>query len=149
MFKVQSQLTNVRPTKTTDAEVETTPTSGNIKLNTIACGKLKATAGDYAVVVEASNGDEDAKLYIAKGHAGDKTNAQIGAKINSTTGKQGGSMIFSSENAYRTLKGTSSEKRVFKLGEGIESNGTTYFELIFDRTEAKMERKPAKVGATH
>lgn len=143
-FKVTKQLTNTRPEKSTSPEVSTTPTKGNLKLNTAGAEKLGLSMGDYAMIVEAE--DENGKgFYIVKGHKGDKENgiAQAGAVLASTSGKEGSSLQFSSENAYRSLGGSESgEKQVYSIGEAVVSEGVSYFKLDFARAEARQVRKP-------
>lgn len=144
MFKVTAQLTNVRPSKSSDAEVSTTPTKGNVKLNAPAAAKIGVLIGDHVAIVEAE--DENGKgLYIVKGNAGDKENkiAQVGAVLASTSGKEGSSLQFSSENAFRSLGGnTTEDKKVFSVAEGFNApDGKTYYKLDFVRSEAKVARK--------
>ena len=131
MFKV---LTNVRAPKSTIAEVETTPTSGNVKINSIACSLLDLGAKDYAGIAE-----NDGKLYVFKGKQG------VGSKVASASGKTSGSMQFSSENAYRQLGGNVEKKRIFTVSdEAVTDGGVSYFELTHSRDEDKVARKPKK-----
>jgi hypothetical protein len=143
MFQVIGSKTNVRSPKSTVAEVETTPTPGNIKLNSLACSAIGVTLGDYLAVVEANDGEANAN-YLVKGSAGseDGKTPQIGAKLNSTSGRAGGSLQFSSENAYKELGGNKVTKKSYTLGEGfLAPDGKTYFKLIFSHEGEKMSRK--------
>lgn len=150
MFK---QLTNVRPSKTESPEVSTTPTNGNIKLNAPAATKLGVNVGDYAVIAT-----DNGKVYIAKGSEGNKENntPNVGAKLASTNGKNGGSLQFSSENAFREMGGNKDNKRVFAMGDPVDENGgtpsegytgTLYYELTFTHNEEKVVKKAAETTA--
>lgn len=144
MFKVTAQLTNVRPSKSSEPEVSTTPTKGTIKLNAPAASKIGVTVGDYAAIVEAEDANGKG-LYIVKGHEGNKEEkiSQVGAALASTSGNAGGSLHFSSENAFRTLGGTKEGvKKVYSVGEAVTpGDGNTYFKLDYVRDEARQERK--------
>ena len=63
------QITNVRPSKSEVAEVMTTPTKGNIKLNSLAAKAMNMNAEDYAKVFK-----NEGVFYLTKGTAGDKEN---------------------------------------------------------------------------
>lgn len=141
MFKVTS-LTNVRPTKTENPEVSTTPTDGNIKINAPGAKKLGVTLGDYIVVVSA-NDEENAGIYIAKGSEGNKEQniSNIGAKLSSPTNKSGGNLVFSSGNAYKELGGVKTLKKVYSIAdEPIVADGVSYYKLTYVRDEIKAVR---------
>lgn len=139
MFKVTEQLTNVRPSKTEEPELTTTPTSGNIKVNAPGATKLGVSNGDHLAVVKANDGNGEA-FYAVKGHAATETESQLGSVLSSPTGKMGGSLQMSSENAYRELGGNKENRKVYSIGEGVEDGGKTYFRLNFVREEAKAPR---------
>jgi len=142
MFKVLGTLTNVRPSKTETPELNTAPSNGIIKLNAPACKLLGVTNGDLVTIVPAE--DENGKsLYITKGKAGSETESQVGAKLSSAAGKDktGGSLQFGSENAWRELSGNNNEKMVYTINETpVVYEGANYFQITFNRAEAKMAR---------
>lgn len=140
MFKVKSQLTNIRPSKSESPELSTTPTKGNIKLNAPGATKMGLTNGDYVSIVKAED-ENGESLYAVKGNAGDDKNPQFGSILSSTSGKTGGSLQMSSENAFRELGGNSTTRKVYSIGEAIESEGKSYYKLNFVREETKAERK--------
>ena len=139
MFKVIGSLSNVRPAKSEIAELSTTPTKGNIKLNAPAAEKMKVTIGDYVAIVKAED-ENGVSLYVVKGNASDESKGvkQVGSIL---SGKSGGSLLLSSENAFRELGGNGNDKQVYNLEDAVEADGASYFKLSFARTEAKMERK--------
>ena len=141
MFKVIGSLSNVRPAKSNVAELSTTPTKGNIKLNSPAAEKMKVTIGDFIAIVKAED-ENGVSLYAVKGNAADESKGvkQVGSIL---SGKSGGSLLLSSENAFRELGGNGGNKQVYTLEDAIVADGAEYFKLSFVRTEAKMERKLA------
>jgi len=138
-FKVLGTLTNVRSPKTENPELNTTPTKGNIKLNSPATAKLRLSKGDYVALAPVDTGKDKPELFLFKGIEGDKAKniSQIGAVL---AGKSGGSLQFSSENAYRELGGNKNNKKVFSIGEAQEHEGVSYFKLTFEREETKLEK---------
>lgn len=139
MFKDKlTQLTNVRPSKSENPEVSTTPTNGNVKLNAPAAAKLGVGVGDFIVIGTAAEG-----IFIYKGSEGNKEQGtpNVGAKLASTNGKNGGSLQFSSENAFRALEGNKDVKKVYSIEDAIEEEGVSYFKLNYVRDDAKMAKK--------
>lgn len=138
MFKVKEQLSNVRSAKSDVAEVSTTPTKGNIRLNSVAAGLMGITNNDYAAIVKAEDSNGEG-IFICKGSKTE--DGQFGSIVATATGKNGGSLLFSSENAYRNLGGNVDTKKVYTLGDSEVHEGVEYFRLNFSREEAKIERK--------
>lgn len=149
MFKVTSQLSNVRSPKSTEPIVETTPTNGNLKLNAPACEKIGVTNKEYIAIVKGKiNEDAEEAIYIVKGHKdGEK---QFGSRLASPGDKDGGTLQFSSENAYKALGGCKEEKKQYTVTDGVESSdGNVYFELVFKGSIEKVERKTTKKELAH
>jgi hypothetical protein len=141
MFKVVGQLTNVRSPKSTEPIVETSSTPGTIKLNAPACEVIGVNNKDYVAVVKGKmNEDAEEAIYIVKGHKTD--DGQFGSKLASAGDKAGGSLGFSSENAYKALDGSKDSKKQYTIGDGIKHDGSTYFELVFKQEVEKTVRKP-------
>lgn len=141
MFK---QLTNVRPEGNTKPELLTTPTSGNIKINSAGASHCKVNVGDYvSILFEDDKDSEWYGLYFVKGNTGDEKNAPFGAKLSSAGKKNAGSMGFSSENAYQSLEGNTKERIVYSIGEGKSHPdfATPLFPLTKVRTEPKTVRE--------
>ena len=139
MFKVSANLTGVRAPKTTDAELSTTSTPGSFRLNANAAEKLKVQAGDHVRVIvgEDENGTEQFAI-----HKADSTEAGT-AKVAFSNGKNSGSLVFSSSNAYARLGGSSDILKVYLLGDGEvgqEGDNNTYFPLTPSTDRSKMER---------
>lgn len=142
MFTLKARTTNVRPSKTEVAEVSTTPTHGNFKINAPASLVLGVKTGDYLDVVI---GNDDA-LYVAKGvapvkdEAGKTIEAAIGAKLASTNGKMSGTLGASSANTYESLKGSKEANMIYTMDveNPKEFEGTLYYRLEFSREEAKQ-----------
>lgn len=146
-FTIEKRTTNVRPSKTEVAEVSTTPTKGNFKINQPGADVLGVKTGDYIdVVVGKVDGVE--AIYVAKGKApvkeGDKTvEGAIGAKLASANGKLAGTLQASSANTYDVLKGNTEENVVYAIDiENPQVSGdTTYYALTEVRREAKQAKK--------
>jgi hypothetical protein len=139
MFQVVEQLSNVRPAKSENPELTTTPNKGNMRLNSVAAVKVGVTNDDYVGILKGR--DENGEgLFIFKGTAGSEDTKQVGSRLASATGRNGGSLLFSSENAYRNLGGNSENNKVYEIGDSIEHGGVTYFRLNFVREEAKLAR---------
>ncbi len=150
VFKVMGTLTGVRPPKTTEALVITSPTKGNIKVNSAACTKLKVAAEDYLTIcpVETDNGLE---LYLTKGvkPSEDGKTKQVGAIL---SGKSGGTLMFSSENAYQELGGNKENNLIYSVADAVgeadgklvevtpDYKGSLYYKLTFKTKEAKAAR---------
>ncbi|RTK92539.1 MAG: hypothetical protein EKK61_03835 [Rickettsiales bacterium] len=140
MFQVVEQLSNVRPPKSENPELTTTPNKGNMRLNSVAAAKIGVTNDSYVAILKAR--DENGEgLFIFKGNEGSEDKPQIGSRLASSTGHNGGSLLFSSENSYRNLGGNSQVNKVYEIGDSIEHDGVTYFRLNFVREEAKLARK--------
>lgn len=139
MFKDKlTQLTNVRPSKSENPEVSTTPTNGNVKLNAPAAAKIGVGVGDFIVI-----GTSEEGTFIYKGSEGSKDagTPNVGAKLASTNGKNGGSLQFSSENAFRALGGNKDVKKVYSIAdEAIVEDGVSYYKLEYVRDDAKMAK---------
>ncbi len=154
MFK---QLTNVQAPKTDKPELGTTPTPGTMKLNDPACAAIKVGNGDFLSVLEDDDTNSEWNgLWLTKGNESTKDaegkvlTAQFGSKVASITGKNGGSMQFSSEMAYRALKGNKTTREVYS----IETTPMTHpdfqfplYKLTWIRSEAKTEKKAKAVTA--
>lgn len=155
MFKVIGSVSNVRPAKSENPELSTTPTSGNIKLNAPAAEKMGVTITDHVAIVKAG-ADGEVALYAVKGNAAsakgvEPVEKQIGSVL---SGKSGGSLLFSSENAFKELEGNKEDKVVYEIGDSeeaeFEGRTRTFFKLNKIRTEPKAVRKEsAKKEATH
>lgn len=139
-FKVVSQLSNTRPAKSDSPELSTTPTAGNIKINAPAAEKMRVGAGDYLTIVKAET-EEGLSLFVTKGNPSSKNEAtgeevkQSGSILSGT-----GSLLFSSENAFRELGGNDATKKVYTIGDAVEDEGKQYFPLTFARDEEKIAR---------
>lgn len=140
MFKV---LTNVRPSKTETPELSTTPTAGTMKLNSPAASHIKGNVGDYVTVIEDENPNSEfhgqwlMKCAVAVGDE-----AQVGSKLASTNKQNGGSLQFSSSNAYQALKGNDNTRVVYTIGDAVEhAEAGTIYKLTFSREETKTEKK--------
>lgn len=159
MFNIKNRLTNVRPSKTEVAEVSTTPTKGNFKINTPGALALGLKTGDYLDVVDAEV-DGEVKLYIGKGIAPEKVEdgvdkhgkpkhktvkAGIGSKLASANDKILGTLQASSANTYDTLKGNKDSKMIYAIdleNPQVDSDtNTTYYSLTFVRSEDKQTKK--------
>lgn len=146
-MKFLAPLTNVRPSKTDVPELSTAPSSGMLKINTPAANLLGVTSKDYVTIVPAQDEEGNNKFYLAKGHASStdangKKIPQVGAILSSASGTGAGALQFGSENAWQTLGGNSEEKKFYTISETpYEQDGVQYFELTFNRSEAKMARK--------
>lgn len=141
MFKVVSQLTNVRSPKSTEALIETSSTPGTIKLTSPACEKIGVTNKDYVAIVKGKiSEDSEEQIFIVKGNKTE--DKQFGSKLASAANKAGGSLGFSSENAYKALEGSKDAKKQYIVGEGVEADGQIYFPLEFKQEVEKTVRKP-------
>jgi hypothetical protein len=119
-FTVKQGLANVRPAKTEVAEVSTTPTHGNFKINAPGALAIGVKTGDYLnVVIGDLNEGAGDELFIAKGIEGSKDEkgkiivATVGAKLASSNGKLGGALQASSANIYSAMKGNIHENLVY------------------------------------
>ena len=150
-FKVLGSLTNVRSVKTEEALIETTPTKGNIKLNANAASKMGVTKGDYLAIVPAADVDEKGnpiagteQIFLTRGTAGSEDGKvkQAGSIL---SGKAGGSLLCSSENAWKEMGGNSLNKCSFNVGDGqtFDGDSNTYYKLTFVGEIAKSVRKKA------
>lgn len=147
MFKVTSQLTNVRPSKTENPELATATSDGMVKINAPGAKLMGLTVKDYVTVVEAEKENGEAGLFLVKGNASNPAEkvAQVGSILSSSSGTQGGTLQFGSGNAWKSLGGNKEHRRVFDISSTpIESEGKNYFEINFVRTEEKLAR--AKKG---
>lgn len=142
IFKVLASLSNVRPTKTEEAELSTTPTNGNIRLNSPGSKKIGVAEGDYVAIVEAESEGGEVALYVTKGHKGSaKGETPVVRQEGSVlSGKSGSTLLFSSENAFRTLGGNKDTKQIYSIGEAVEADDRKYFKLTFSRSEEKVAR---------
>jgi hypothetical protein len=141
MFKVIAQVSNVRPTKNEEPELATTPTNGNMRLNGPGAKKVGVAEGDYVAIVEAA--DEDGTgLYITKGNKGSaKGETPVVRQSGSVlSGKSGSTLLFSSENAFRTLGGNGEKKQIYSIGDARVEGDQSYFKLTFSRDEEKVTR---------
>lgn len=145
MFKVIGSVSNVRPSKSENPELSTTPTNGNIKLNAPGAAKMGITIGDHVAIVKGED-ENGIALYAVKGNAGSaKGESPVVRQVGSVlSGKSGGSLLFSSENAFRELQGNKNEKKVYEIGDAeqaeFEGATRTFFKLNLVRTEPKAER---------
>lgn len=146
-FTIEKRTTNVRPSKTEVAEVSTTPTKGNFKINQPGADVLGVKTGDYIdVVVGKVDGVES--IYVAKGkapvkdEAGKTIEAAIGAKLASANGKLAGNLQASSANTYEVLKGNDTENVIYAIDvENPQTHdGVTYYALSESRREPKQAK---------
>lgn len=145
MFKVTKTLTNVKPAKSSEPEIETAPTPGHFRINPNAYAMMGIQPGDYIAIVEAKtevDGEEVVSPFAVKGEGGEETDSNFGAKVGAINDKGTGSYSFSSQNSWNALNGNTDEKQVYRIAEPVtDEEGTEYFRLVFDRTEPKIERK--------
>lgn len=149
-FKVLQRLTNVRSPKDETPMLITTPSKGIIKINSSAALRLGVAVEDYVTIVAAET-EKGKGFYLTKGVAPVEANEekgieaveQIGSKLSpSTAGVMGGTLQFSSENAWRELNGNNENRNYFNIAETpVTDDGQDYFELTFDRTEPKQVRE--------
>ncbi len=153
VFKIIGAVSNVRPSKSEVAELSTTPTSGNIKLNAPASEKMGVTIKDFVAIVKGED-ENGVALYAVKGNAGSEKGAtpvvrQCGSVL---SGKSGGSLLFSSENAFRELEGNDKEKKIYEIGEPVEAEfegaNRKFFKLNLVRTEPKAERTASEKASS-
>ncbi|MBS1960734.1 MAG: hypothetical protein JST04_00855 [Bdellovibrionales bacterium] len=145
MFKVIGKLTGTRPTGTDKAQLETTPTSGGMRLNTPAAATLGVSAGDHVMIVLAGDEGTEPVPYLA---VGGNSGAKL-AFVNAQEKK--GKLSFSDAAGYAALKGNSSGSNVYDLGEAVESDGVKYYPLTLADTKtkaARKERTPEQIAAT-
>lgn len=147
-FKVVQSLSNVRPSKTEEAELSTTPTNGNIKINSPGALRMKLTIKDYVSIVKAQD-DDGIAIYAVKGNAGSgKGETPVKRQVGSIlSGKSGGSLLFSSENAFRELDGNKENKKIYSISETpvvytYEGVDREFYKLTLVATEEKVARKP-------
>lgn len=137
MFK---QLTNVQAPKTDQPELNTTPTGGTMKLNLAAGDKIKSGVGDFVAVLEDTDPESEFNgVWLTKGNPKTDTEDQFGSKLSSTTGKNGGSLQFSSELSYRALKGNDNTRMVYSVGDAQTHPQVSnpIYKLTFLREEVK------------
>lgn len=143
MFIVKAQLTNVKAPRNDEGTLTTTPTDGNMRISPLGAQLMGVGDEDYlaGVLGEDANGDDVFALF--KGAPGTETEAPVGAKLASPSGKPGSSLNFSSANLYEKLGGGQGKNRVWKIDaeNKVESEGITYFPLTFLRDEEPQERK--------
>ena len=153
-FTVKQGLANVRPAKTEVAEVSTTPTSGNFKINAPGALAIGVKTGDFLnVVIGDLNEGAGDELFISKGVAGMKEDgkvitATVGAKLASSNGKLGGALQASSANIYVAMKGNTTENVVYTIDvdSPVDLDGTVYYRLAHSRVEAKQAKRVKKVS---
>lgn len=155
-FKVLQRLTNVRSPKDESPMLITTPSKGIIKINSSAALRIGVAVEDYMTIVAAET-DKGKGFYLTKGVAPVEANEaagveavdQIGSKLSpSTAGVQGGTLQFSSENAWRELNGNNEKRHYYNIAETpITEDGQEYFELTFDRSEDKQVREKSEEEA--
>lgn len=155
MFKVSGTLTNVRPPSSTEPQLETTSTNGNMRLNSLAAEVIGVSDGDYLAVISGEtevDGEVVKKFGLVKGYASEKGN--YGAKLGSANKKGGGNLNFSSSNAWDRLGGNEEELMVYDVaetpiyvndeGEEVSSDdpdATAVYMLEFNSSKPKQERK--------
>ena len=147
MFK---QLTNARPAGTSVAELTTTTTPSNMKINEPASSKMGLAKGDYVTVLEDTDTNSEYHgTWITKGAAAVKNDAgkiitpQVGAAL-ATIGKgNSSSLSFSSALAYQSLNGNEKTKVVYSIGDAVNHPDleNPIYKLEFLREEEKSERK--------
>lgn len=153
MFKPLSQLTNVRPSKSESPELLTSPSSGQIKINAPAAKLLGVSVEDYLTIIDAET-DNGKQYFVAKGHAandgsnGQPKVAQVGGILSSPSGVAGGTLSWGSQNAWNTLGGNKTTKKIFSIAEEpFNYEGTDYYLLTLVREEAKPIRKSKEATA--
>lgn len=148
MFKIKSQLTNVRPTKNESPELTTTPTPGNLKINAPAAKLLNVGVGEYLTIITAET-ENGLGSFLTKGNKGNDDVKQVGSILSSTSENGGGNLQFGSTNAWNELNGNKNVKKVYSISSTpIEFDGVNYFEITFNRDEEKAERKTKAILGT-
>jgi hypothetical protein len=145
MFKLGRTLTNVKPPKSTEPQIETTPTPGNFRINSYGYEKMGLQLGDYIAITTATDEDEDGNpvsiLLAYQGAQGDDESNNVGSKLGATNSSNAGSYSFSSRNSWNEMGGNEDEKVMFNILDGVELDGVTYFQLVEAGREDKVERK--------
>lgn len=139
MLKVVGTLTGTRPAGTDQAQLETTPTTGGMRLNLPAAKLLGVTAGQTVRIVLAGEDGQEAIPYLAVGGEG---GAKL-AYVNSEEKK--GKLSFSDAAGYKELGGSSDKSVIYNLEAPVEQDGVFYSKLVHaeDKTKAaRAERTP-------
>lgn len=147
-FKILGRLTNVKAPKDENPILTTTPSKGIVKINAPAAKLMGYGVGQYVTIIVAET-EKGKGMYVTQGAEGTENTNQIGSKLSpSTSGTAGGTLQFSSENAWKELGGNTSKRLIFNIGSTpVENDGQKYWELSFDREEDKQVREKAdKVG---
>jgi hypothetical protein len=143
MFKVLSTVSNVRPSKSEEPELSTTPTGGNIRVNAPGAIKIGVAAGEYAAIVKGED-ENGVGLFIVKGNAPSEKGVQpavrqVGSVLSGNSG-----LLFSSENAYRELDGNKDENKIYSIGDEAEfeyeGQVRKFYRLNFKSAEPKSVR---------
>lgn len=147
MFKVLATVSNVRPSKSEEPELCTTPTGGNMRINGPGAIKLGVAKGDFLAIVKGED-ENGVALFAVKGNAPSEKGVQpVVRQVGSIlAGKSG--LGFSSENAYRELEGSKEESKIYLIGDAVESeyDGEVrkFFRLTFKASEPRTPRKKAE-----
>jgi hypothetical protein len=144
MFNFKA-LTNTRPAKQLGTQIIAAPTSGHIKVTPDAASKLNVSDNSYVFVVRDTISDT---IWVRKGEEG------VGGKLASSNKSGGGTLTFSSGNAWNDLKGDvnanvhydMAEEPVYVTAEGEQVEAGTegaspYFQLTFVASVPKTVRK--------
>lgn len=143
MFKVLTTVSNVRPSKSEEPELTTTPTRGNMRINAPGAIKLGLVAGDYVAIVKGE--DENGEgLFAVKGNAPSAKGEQPQVRQVGSVVSGNSSLLFSSENAYRELEGNSEENKSYTIGEPVEfeyeGQNRKFYKLSFKESTPKTVR---------
>lgn len=133
-FKVIGTLTGTRPAGTDQAQLETTPTSGGMRLNQPAAKLLGVTAGETVKIVLAGEEGQEAVPYLAVGGEGGAKLAFVNAE------EKKGKLSFSDAAGYVGLKGNSESSNIYNIGSAVEQGGVKYYSLTLEGSKPKAAR---------
>lgn len=146
-FKVIGQLTNVRPPKDESPLLVTTPSKGIIKITAAAAAIMGVSLGDHVTIINAET-DNGVGFFLRQIPTVAEGESQNGSKLSaSTSGVAGGTLQFSSENAWRQLGGNKENRKVYSVSATpVEDEGVKYFPISYERDEAKQVRESKGEG---
>jgi hypothetical protein len=149
MITVVRSTTNIRPAKTSDAEIMTTPTAGILRLNAPAVAAMGLSLGGFLDIVDAGEDGKPA-YYLTAGTPASKDGkvSAVGSKLGSPNGKSGGGLQCSAANSYILLGGNSEKNVVYSVNvtPDVDANGKKYYAITEDRREAKQDKKTDTVN---
>jgi hypothetical protein len=151
MFEIKRVLTNVRP-KNEEAVLTVAPTKGILKVSETAATRLGLGGGDYVSVLEAQT-EEGLSAFVFKGNAKDEENGinQVGSKCDFSNNGVGGTLQFSSGNAWKTLNGDGDNNVKYAVSETpVVQDGISYFKLTFvSKTPKTIKNATEKVATSN